>query len=85
MRQLRTSCNRPRMSPRGVQPDRRPTFSTRMPDHPAILKNYIWQQYDLHPDFLELKIFLDFWTRELDGLLHSVTIVHARLITPAEF
>ena len=33
----------------------------------------------------ELKKFLDFWTRELDGLLHSVTIAHARLIKPAEF
>ena len=46
----------------------------RMPDHPGILQNYIWQQHDLHPHFPELKKFLDFWTRELDGLLHSVTI-----------
>ena len=37
------------------------------------------------PHFRELKKFLDFWTRELDGLLHSVTIAHARLIKPAEF
>jgi len=57
----------------------------RMPDHPGILQNYIWQQHDLHPHFPELKKFLDFWTRELDGLLHSVTIAHARLIKPAEF
>ena len=32
----------------------------RMPDHPAILQNYIWQEYDLHPHFPELKKFLDF-------------------------
>jgi uncharacterized protein Usg len=56
-----------------------------MPDHPDILQNYIWQQHDLHPHFPELMKFLDFWTRELDGLLHSVTIAHARLIKPAEF
>ena len=56
----------------------------RMPDHPDILQNFIWQKYDLHPHFPELKKFLDFWTRELDGLLHSVTIGHARLIKPAE-
>ena len=57
----------------------------RMPDHPAILQNYIWQQHDLHPDFPELRKFLDFWTRELEGLLYSVTVAHARLIKPAEF
>ena len=34
----------------------------RMPDHPEILQNYIWQQHDLHPHFPELKKFLDFWT-----------------------
>jgi uncharacterized protein Usg len=56
----------------------------RMPDHPGILQNYIWQQHDLHPDFPELRKFLDFWTRELDGLLYSVTVAHALLIKPAE-
>ena len=56
-----------------------------MPDHPGILQNFIWQQHDLHPHFPELKKFLDFWTRELDGLLHSVTVAHTRLIKPAEF
>jgi uncharacterized protein Usg len=56
----------------------------RMPDHPGILQNYIWQQHDLHPHFPELKKFLAFWARELDGLLYSVTIAHARLLRPAE-
>ena len=51
----------------------------RMPDHPGILQNFIWQHHDLHPHFPELKKFLDFWTRELDGLLHSVTVAHSRL------
>ena len=23
----------------------------RLPDHPALLQNYIWQDYDLHPHF----------------------------------
>ncbi len=57
----------------------------RLPDHPGILQTFIWQQLDLHPHFPELTKFLDFWTRELDGLLHSVTVAHARLIGPAEF
>jgi uncharacterized protein Usg len=57
----------------------------RMPDHPGILQSFIWQRYDLHPHFPELRKFLDFWSRELDGLLHSVTVAHAGLIKPAEF
>ena len=56
----------------------------RLPDYPAIVQSYIWQEYDLHPDFPELHKFLDFWSRSLDGKLHSVLVAHARLIRPAE-
>jgi uncharacterized protein Usg len=56
----------------------------RLPDHPAILQTYIWQEYDLHPDFPALRKFLDFWTRTLDGPLHAVTVAHSHLIKPAE-
>lgn len=57
----------------------------RMPDHPGILQSYVWQRYDLRPHFPELRKFLDFWARQLDGPLHSVTVAHADLIKPAEF
>jgi uncharacterized protein Usg len=57
----------------------------RLPDHPGILQNFIWQEYDLAPEFPVLYSFLDFWRREIDGMLHSVTIAHAKLIKPAEF
>ncbi len=56
----------------------------RMPDHPTMLQTYLWQDYDLAPLFPELKRFLEFWERELDGPLHSVRVAHQRLITPAE-
>jgi uncharacterized protein Usg len=56
----------------------------RLPDHPWILQNYIWQQHDLHPHFPKLRKFLDFWERDLDGLLYSVTVAHARLIGPTD-
>ncbi|MBS7542681.1 usg protein [Ancylobacter oerskovii] len=56
----------------------------RMPDHPALLQSYLWQHYDLFPHFPELKRFLDFWARELEGPVHSVTVAHSRLIKPAE-
>ena len=56
----------------------------RMPDHPALLQSYLWQDYDLFPDFPQLKKFLDFWARTLDGPLFKVTVGHRRLIKPAE-
>jgi uncharacterized protein Usg len=56
----------------------------RMPDHPALLQSYIWQDYDLCPDFPVLRKFLEFWARTLDGPLFKVTVGHSRLIKPAE-
>ena len=56
----------------------------RLPDHPALIQSYVWQEYDLHPDFPELRKFLDFWIRELEGPLHAVTVTHSGLIKPAE-
>ncbi len=55
-----------------------------MPDHPSLLQTFVWQAYDLAPIFPELKRFLEFWQRELDGPLHSVTVAHQRLIHPGE-
>jgi uncharacterized protein Usg len=57
----------------------------RLPDHPGILQNFLWQEYDLAPGFPVLNGFLDFWKREIEGMIHSVTIAHSRLIKPAEF
>ena len=45
-----------------------------MPDHPGLLQTYIWQDYDLTPRFPVLRRFLAFWTRNLDGKLHSVEV-----------
>lgn len=56
-----------------------------LPDHPAFLQSYLWQEYDLCPKFPELRKFLEFWSRELDGKLHSVEVMHNQLIKPAEF
>ena len=56
----------------------------RRPDHPWLLQTYIWQEYDLCPDFPELKGFLKFWRKSLHGILHSVQVAHSRLIKPAE-
>jgi uncharacterized protein Usg len=57
----------------------------RMPDHPAFLQTYLWQDLDLAPEFPVLKKFLDFWERNLDGKLFKVRVAHSELIKPAEF
>lgn len=56
-----------------------------LPDFPALLQSFVWQELDLAPKFPTLKKFLDFWDRELEGKIHSVKVCHAELITPAEF
>jgi uncharacterized protein Usg len=56
-----------------------------LPDHPSVLQSYIWQELDLAPKFPVLRKFLDFWSRNLDGKLHSVRVGSASLITPAEW
>jgi uncharacterized protein Usg len=56
----------------------------RRPDHPWLLQSYVWQAYDLCPNFPELQRFLGFWQKSLEGVLHSVTVAHSRLVKPAE-
>lgn len=56
----------------------------RLPDHPSILQEYVWQDYDLAPRFPELKKFLAFWETKLEGRLFRVTVAHKALIGPAE-
>lgn len=55
-----------------------------LPDHPSLLQSFLWQEYDLAPHFPELKRFLDFWTREIEGKLHSVQIGSKKLISAEE-
>ena len=43
-----------------------------MPDHPALLQSFIWQDYDLAPRFPKLLGFLEFWNGNLDGKVNRV-------------
>ena len=52
----------------------------RFPDFPGLLQVYVWQDYDLAPDFPKLFDFLDFWKEQLDGGLHSVIFNHDPII-----
>jgi uncharacterized protein Usg len=56
-----------------------------LPDHPRILQTYVWQDYDLAPEFPVLEKFLTFWRETLEGPLHSIRVAHRRLIGPNEW
>ena len=55
-----------------------------LPDHPALLQTYLWQEYDIAPVFPELKKFLEFWSKRIDGRLHSVYVASHKIITPGD-
>lgn len=55
-----------------------------MPDHQGLLQSFIWQDYDIAPKYPVLNKFLEFWTRELDGPLHSVRVAGQEVIASAE-
>ena len=56
----------------------------RRPDRRWLLQSYVWQDYDMFPNFPALNHFLAFWQEKLEGPLFSVTVAHSRLIKPAE-
>jgi uncharacterized protein Usg len=54
------------------------------PDYPDLLQTYVWQDYDVAPEFPTLRGFLEFWRRSIEGRLHSVRVASTRLISPGE-
>jgi len=57
----------------------------RLPDYPALLQEYLWQNFDKAPRFPVLEKFLGFWENNLDGKLYAVEVCSAELIQPARF
>ena len=57
----------------------------RLPDHPQLLQTFVWQHYDLQPQFPVLRKFLDFWVRNIEGKLHSVRVTRLGLVTPSGY
>ena len=55
-----------------------------MPDHPAVLQTFVWQELDIAPKFPVLNKFLHFWETSLEGRLHSVRVAARGLIADAE-
>jgi uncharacterized protein Usg len=49
----------------------------RRPDFPGLLQSFVWQTRDEAPEFPRVREFLAWWSRTLDGVLHSVRVVDA--------
>lgn len=56
-----------------------------MPDHPALLQSFIWQNLDQCPRFPVLRRFIDYWKKELDGKLYRVRIAMVSDIRAADY
>ncbi|MGH7174229.1 MAG: usg protein [Gemmataceae bacterium] len=54
-----------------------------LPDHPHLLQSFVWQELDIAPRFPVLRRFLNFWTHNIEGQLHSVKVAQAPLLVPA--
>lgn len=61
-------------------------FVYHLPDSPSVLNSFIWQKYDLQPDFPVLFDFIDFWQREIEGRLNAVFFSHrGRSVVPTDW
>jgi uncharacterized protein Usg len=55
-----------------------------LPDHPRLLQTYIWQDYDIGPEF---PILIKFWRsggKSWTGRCIAVVVGHSKLIKPTE-
>ena len=57
----------------------------RMPDFRNVINTFVWQDYDLAPDYPKLFDFIEFWQGQIEGPLHSVRFTHRKLISPGEW
>lgn len=57
----------------------------RMPDYRNVLNSFVWQEYDLAPEYPRLYKFIEFWRAKIEGPLHTVRFTHRKLISPGEW
>lgn len=56
-----------------------------LPDHPSLLQTFLWQTLDSAPEFPRLSRFLDFWRREIEAVIHSVSVACEGGLQPARW
>ena len=55
-----------------------------LPDHPALLQTFLWQDLDIAPRFPVLVKFLSFWKKNLEGRVHSVRVAWKGIVAASE-
>lgn len=56
-----------------------------LPDYEKLLQEFIWQDYDIAPQYPVLQKFLNFWQSEIEGKLHTVYVAGKEIITPGDY
>lgn len=57
----------------------------RIPDYRNVLNTYVWQEYDIAPNYPGLFGFIEFWQETIEGPLHSIRFTHQKLIRSGEW
>lgn len=57
----------------------------RLPDFRNVLNTFVWQDYDIAPDYPRLFGFIEFWQDSIEGPLHSVRYTHRKLVSSGEW
>ena len=56
----------------------------RIPEYRNVINSFVWQDYDLAPDYPQLFKFIEVWQAKIEGPLHSVRLTHRKLIAAGE-
>ena len=54
------------------------------PGRPHLIQSFLWQDYDVAPDYPRLTRFLHFWAGRFDVTVHSVQMVEPEEMGSAE-
>jgi len=48
-----------------------------LPDYDHVLQEFVFQQYDIVPEYPKLNKFIKFWQRNIEARIHSVDFASA--------
>ena len=48
-----------------------------LPDYNHVLQEFVFQQYDIVPEYPKLNKFIKFWRRNIEARIHSVDFASA--------
>jgi uncharacterized protein Usg len=54
------------------------------PGRPHLIQSFLWQDYDVAPEFPRLKRFLRFWAERFGVTVHSIHLIEQEETSPAE-